>query len=504
MISEFFRKNGYNVLADVILAAAVVFAVLNVFSVGLNDDTNLLFLGAVHLLRTHELYQHWVDISPPLIMLLYSVPAACVLWFNVAPSVALHGATVLLGIISLSMLDCALKRHKQDSYTRTVWRAAGAFVLFIAPQCYQVFADREHLFFIFALPWIIQMLMRLPPFAYTAIFAAIGFCIKPYNMALFVALTLFCGPEDWIWRRRIFSVSSWIIGSIAAAYLAIIAIFFPEYINTVVPVAVLTYYIIQETPYDKVINSISLITPAILLGICYIRGIRNKLSWVWLVMGAYVVYMLNGGWFYTRYLLQVPLLLVCFAVLYSQGSKWYKFTGTAAVFYFLIFTVYYSVLSLGNDMRFTADTGFAGNHNHMPGDLHDALEKAAGQNFILLSTALWGSNLERIDGYPHALLAYDYLWPLPWLYTHGGDEKALLVRQALLQSLQDALKQKPVLIVDESPYHRGLPQETNILAFFAQDKDIAGILSSFMRVDTIDKCSGTLQVACRFAIYRSL
>jgi hypothetical protein len=245
--------------------------------------------------------------------------------------------------------------------------------------------------------------------------------------------------------------------------------------------------------------------PAILLGVVYIRGIRNKLSWIWLVMGGYAVYMLNGGWFYTRYLLQVPLLLICFAVLYSQGSKWYKFTGTAAVFYFLAFTSYYSTLSLDNDMRFTVNTGFAGNHNHMPKELHDALERIAGTHFVLLSTSLWGSNIETIGGgYPHALLAYDYLWPLPWLYTHGMDEKAPLVRQALVQSLQDALKQKPMLIVDESRYHRGLPQGTDILAFFAQDKNIAGDLSSYTRIGIIDKCNEALQVSCRFAIYRPL
>ena len=51
-----------------------LFTSVQVFAVGLTNDTQMLLLQSRHLLYGGGLYTHWVAVNSPLIYLLYTIP----------------------------------------------------------------------------------------------------------------------------------------------------------------------------------------------------------------------------------------------------------------------------------------------------------------------------------------------------------------------------------------------------------------------------------------------
>ena len=112
-------------------------------------------------------------------------------------------------VMSLLLLRRLLRSAPLSHCERRVFLQAAAFALLAAPVLSGAFADREHYFFLLALPWATVRLLRLPLQGRAGVaaagLAALGSCIKPYNAMPLALLLLFGGPRDESVRAKVFS-----------------------------------------------------------------------------------------------------------------------------------------------------------------------------------------------------------------------------------------------------------------------------------------------------------
>jgi hypothetical protein len=174
---------------------AALFAGLNIGFVGATNDTNTLMHYAFLWLSEGGLYTHWIQFNAPLAILMYVPPAAATVWLHLPEGETLHLYIATLCAFSVAVTYHALK-GRVDKDERRCWLSAAAMTLLVVPEACFVYSDREHLLFIFALPWILQMLLGLRPRTYTTVLATLGFLLKPYN------LIIFCRAPVAGWARQ--------------------------------------------------------------------------------------------------------------------------------------------------------------------------------------------------------------------------------------------------------------------------------------------------------------
>ncbi len=409
-----------------VFGIASVFALAEVFCVGLTNDTLFYIHYAAHLLRDGGLYDRWMMVNPPLILLFDALPVSLMLWLHSESAAILHGFAALLSLLSLLSTWHVLHAHRIDARRRGFWLAGAATALLVMPAMCDAFADREHFLFVLAMPWIIQMLLGLQPLPYTAALAGIGFCFKPYNFVLCLALLLTGGPQNRTFLQRLFSPSSWIIISVAAAYGWIVFRYFPGYFFTILPVA-MTAYASNEAPlvYLFIFGAVSSLPAALLLLHHRPAGTTGGKVWYAFIASGSAMFILNGGWLYTQYLLVAPLTLLCFALVASvlpdhavllerQLLRNARLIAAILIASLLIL----SAFNIGRDIVWTQRTGYAFNYWRMPNGAYPWLRAHAGKRFVMLTNTLWATNIAPLDGPPYQAYAFEALWPLPWLYTH--------------------------------------------------------------------------------------
>src|SRR5262249_49406266 len=155
-------------------------------------------------------------------------------------------------------------------------------------------ADREHYLFILALPWMLQMLLRLTPGSLPAAFAAAGCCIKPYNLLFLGVLTLYGGPREWTLRQRLTSRSALVIAAAGAAYLTILVCVYPNYLFAMLPLASIAYGAVAYPLEDRMMAAAPWLAGMIVL-IAGIRCRERRHSFLAFALAASAVYTLNAG-----------------------------------------------------------------------------------------------------------------------------------------------------------------------------------------------------------------
>lgn len=471
---------------------AGLLAFLHLFP-GLTSDSKVLLHYATLLISEGGLYTNWQEINPPLIMMIYALPALALKFLHAPPAAALNVVTVLLCCASIAMTWHALRAHAQ----RKLWTAFAAFALFVAPAPFWTFADREHLLYVFALPWLIQMLLGLRPAWYTIVFAAPGFFLKPFNLLIFGAVLLFGGPAKETLLEKFLSQSALVTGVLGLVYLGILFIFFPGYLHDTLPLVMTTYGTIRRGFLPQLLwMQIFTVAAAPFLWLrATPSGIRPWALYSFLA-AATAVYLLNSGWIYTLYLLAVPCLFLVIAPYAGDNRKGKKITDAL-----LALTALAGIFCLELSLYCTYKTGYGFNYLRLPEAYHTQLKKAAGDEFVMLSPTLWATNISAFGQTPRHIYAYDNLWPLPWLSAHQDSPRAAEVKEMMVAPLVAALKNRPVLLVDESKVKRGLPDDADILSLLA-DPRIKKALSGYRKTDTFDAC-GKIPAGCRFTVWKA-
>ena len=307
---------------------SVLFGVLETFAVGLTIDKKTLLHYTIHMLQG-GMYDRWLAANLPLSMWLYSVPVFLTLKLHIPTVYAIHVPALALCALSIWLLSRSLKAHGVSPVETRLWVTIAAVALFIAPATFSVFADREHLLFVFITPWLIQMLLDKKPSAFTSLFAAVGFCIKPYNIVIFILVTLACGIAQGNLRKTLFSTSSWIIGIFGGLYGMCVLLFYPSYFHTMLPLSSTTYPIYRIKPLQLLRVAAVIIIPMLLIT----ASARLPRGFLWrfsgLITGCVLVYCLNGYWIYTFYILAYPFAVALLLALASQYGKRFNWKNSS-------------------------------------------------------------------------------------------------------------------------------------------------------------------------------
>jgi hypothetical protein len=328
-------------------------------------------------------------------------------------------------------------------------------------------------------------------------------------------LQLLAGPGNRSLEERIFGDASWIITGMALLYALCLYLLFPAYLIHVAPLVVISYPYVYLPLSVKIAKGIAIIAAAIFLVFECVREPRRQIVWYGFLGAATLVYCLNAGWSYTLYLLLAPItLLCCMLLIKGQQEESHRFSASAikktALCLIALLTAL-SVWSLAKDIRYTSRDGFGWSYSHLPPAFYRQLRTAAGGDFIMLSTTLWGMNIDQLAGQPHSVFAYDSLWPLPWLYAHPHDLQAEYVQKAMADPLLAALRDYPSapVIVDTSPMQWLLPDGFDLLGFFKEDGRLSSALSSYRQAETLDDCADAREPdlqrsMCRFTVWRRI
>jgi len=227
------RLRGLRMLA---LAPAIAF-LLMVLAPPLNHDVAAILNFAERWVAGERLYRELIDVNPPLIFVLTAIPAAIAHW------TPLDGPeSLLICVLGLCFMAWRMiARLRQGMAEGPVEQATlDALVpLAILLPAYDV-GQREHLMALFALPYAWLAARRIAGLATPAwlawgvtLAAALAFALKPHflGVPLLVEALVLARRGRPAFRDPL----PWGMAGIWLAYLASLPVFFPAYVNIVLP-----------------------------------------------------------------------------------------------------------------------------------------------------------------------------------------------------------------------------------------------------------------------------
>ncbi len=499
-------------------------------------DKNWLLLAARMLVSGKKLYTDIFEINPPLIVWLYTAPV----WisehltflkdYNV---LTLLGFALIALVIGISMRLIALhpafaqEKKKQQTFALLL---AYIFIFFTAPM---YFFDREHILLVLTFPYVLRfapaiarqplpLCMRLV----IGLLGAVGFCIKPHAIILFALLQLL-----YLLRERSFailvSIENLIIYVLGGAYIASIVFTMPEYLHTVLPMAMATY-----SAYSRKLSGIySIVTFIVIMGITFAdfrprhaSPMRREVYYFLGVCVGYLAYALaNNGWSYTyNPLISIARFMAGWVMLEflwlkhdhelrGLPSKPFLFGARAcgfnlfmnAVFYLLIFSSYFFTFDCEHTLSCRSDRIFMREakqyHPHSFGMM--SLEFGKGSELARETEGSWDTRFNHLWMLPKFILSNpDFTRQNQWIIDYVGNAYA-----------QDLERWKPeILYIDASPVFFGKQPYFDLIAYYGAVPAFQKAWAHYQHAGVIDAClppppddpkSKGVQFDCRFDVY---
>lgn len=194
------------------------------------------------LLAGQRLYVDLLELNPPY-FIYFDLPAALLArlpGIDLATGFHLY----LHALILASLLLCLPLARR-----RPILAAGLPLVLLLLPG--QAFGQREHIFLIFILPWLLLQARsggRLAGPPLYAVWACLGLLMKPFFALVPLAVLLAAA-----WRsgslRRLFHRDGWIMLAVLLGYVGLIALVFPGYLESVVPATRAHYGLYDKDPW---------------------------------------------------------------------------------------------------------------------------------------------------------------------------------------------------------------------------------------------------------------
>lgn len=220
------------------IAVLLPWAILAVAK-ALNPDTLWLAICADRLLDGQAMAAHFYDNNPPLSVLLYVPPVALSRWTGMSTVAAIYGYMALLTLAGLAAMRATLRcfdlSRAQAAAIVTGYLLAATVLTSID------YTERDQILFMGLAPLAFIQVARTKGYAVgkgwlAAVGVAGGFMIllKP---AFVVVPALLQAQRAW--RRRslkpLFDTETWLIGACATAYVAMTAVWFPDFVSIVLP-----------------------------------------------------------------------------------------------------------------------------------------------------------------------------------------------------------------------------------------------------------------------------
>ncbi len=508
------------------LARAVLVAVPALWAIGyffppLNHDVAALLQFSQRMLHGERLYVDLIDINPPMIFLLDTIPVAFAELARL-PVVPCFVVFVLaLAALSLAASTALLNRlgEGRRPLDALLWSALIGFVLLVYPM--HSFGQREHLLVIFALPYSLAAAARadtttLPQRAAvaSALFALPGIALKPHFALVPLALELLVMARAG-WRAWARSPQPWLILAGCLVYVVGVRLVGPAYFSVILPLAAACYEgvggasLLDLATGDQVP---ALVLPLIPLAVIAWRLPHARLAraMVALTLAATAAGLLQGkGWDYHFFGARAALVLAFGAVVADGVAHLAPALGAAAgraprraapIAIATIVVALIFALSGVLDPPFKGPRNFA--NTAAARFLPVVAAKAAGQPVLWLTTSIYPQF--PVLNYTGSTLAMPFmsLWVLPAVY--GGDRPvggqvayhapaAMGRPEALVwHGVIDGLTRRhPALVVIEQARREGgfhgLPFD--YLDYFRRDPAFAAEWSNYALSTTVDGIS---------------
>ena len=282
-------------------------------------DKGWLLLAAKMVMQGRHLYRDVVEVNPPLILWLYTIPVMLSAHFA---SDANWLAILGLAAVALSVALCNRLLARHPALDRAAISGFGLLLalLFVAFTPPNYFFDREHMLLVLTLPYLLRFMPEIAPQKLPlrlrlliSLLAAVGFCIKPYTLILFACVQLIVMLRERS-VRILFCLENAVIYAAAALYLCCIWHFTPEYITQVLPMALVTYGAFSRRLIGIFYLIYAFITAGLIFADFRLRDrspYRSDILYLTIISAAWLIYALAGnGWGYTYHPLICMLLFV--------------------------------------------------------------------------------------------------------------------------------------------------------------------------------------------------
>jgi hypothetical protein len=494
--------------AAAVLATAVVFALM----APLNTDAAWMLVEARRLLAGERLYVDMMETNPPLIVWLSALPALFTTSSG-AGDQRLVGLSIA-GLLSIATVLALAVMGREPAVPRLVRLVLLAtFLVTTGFFCAWDTGQREQIAAIMTFPYMVlaaravageRTSARLS--AACGAFAAVGFAIKPFFLGAFAAVELIVLSSAG-WRRALSRVDVYIIAGFQLAYLLVILLVTPEYVDRIVPVVRATYWaygngiraVIATSQFwlPALIGTAALLAsalPAPALARAHARVLgAATLGWL-------AGYAIQGkGWHYHF----IPVMVSgCLAVA-AMGAQlaavipeirrqpmWLR-AGTAAAALVLVCVAAWAAPSVWWAVRADLRAFFPRQPDgiHVLADIVN--ERAVGEPIYVMSTNM-------APAFPVVNLAgarwpyhYHFLWPIPGLYSgrtgtpipYRPPEAQSPMERAFFETVVTDLQRIPprLLIVDRSRNQQGMAygRPFDFVRYFSGSTDFADLMRRY-------------------------
>ncbi|HEU5048323.1 MAG TPA: hypothetical protein VFT64_10840 [Rickettsiales bacterium] len=296
------------------------------FSVAFWGDQDWELLVSGMWLDGKKLYVDHVPVTPPLLFYLYGLPVLLSRHFLFLQDYQILVLLILVLVVSVIIL-CAHMMAQHPGFStpsrKMQWVLLLCFLLMIRMRPPFV-GDREHIFIITTLPYLLSWMPSLSPAHFSlrrrlliGSLAAIGFFIKPQCMVLFVGIQIvhiFYTRSPRILRSPE-NIAIYVLGIL---YAAIVCLFTPEYLTVVLPIAYYTYSAIQDVHIEFISVFLNVFFTFAMFRFGSSSVYRKDIYYFLSLIPFLLLYVhINSGWRYTYQPFITVLLLVCGFVLWE-------------------------------------------------------------------------------------------------------------------------------------------------------------------------------------------
>ncbi len=305
----------FNILDTIFTISLLSLIIIYFLFYSLNVDSTWILYSANEIINGSILYKDIIDVNPPLIFMYSILPVL----FSKITSLSLEHSYIVFVLFLLSLCLYLVSKvlnlyfYKNTNFTRYYLYS----ISLILTLCLTYdFGQREHLFMIFILPYIMMMLfkhkikLRTRDIYFIAIFASLGFNIKPHFFLVFISMEF----VYMIYTKNLLSIfrkESLIIISSAFFYLILIYIQFSEYIEFIIPLALDTYTNVFNKSYFFLLIKHEILLSFLVL-LFYFAFIRKKMNYeiifffVMIITSLLIYILQQKGWAYHR----VPMFII--------------------------------------------------------------------------------------------------------------------------------------------------------------------------------------------------
>lgn len=216
----------------------------------LNHDTSWYLISTNWWLHGVPLYEEILELNPPLAFYLTMPPVFFADITGLNPVLIMKLYIIIIALISLFWARAILiSSNKFTQADITCLCLAASVAMLLVPL--RTFGQREHLMILFSWPYIALSLTnpqqhRRRLAGFTGLFAALGFALKPYFLAIPVFITL---AKIYQSRslRPIVSQQNMVILGFCIFYLFAVYALHSEYFTKIIPQTILTYGAYKES-----------------------------------------------------------------------------------------------------------------------------------------------------------------------------------------------------------------------------------------------------------------